>query len=111
MEKDDYEDIREHAGDLTMAYDLYFTTYEKNILVDAMVVHGNTVVGYCSRRQEHRRSMEEHIQDTIRKNGHPVTVRLMEDLRPFLGRLDSMGGASGGAHDGQIRQILLAIAL
>lgn len=111
MGKDDYGSIREHSGQLTMAYDLYFTTYEKNILVDAMAIRGHRAVGYCSRRQEHRRSMEGHIQDTICKNGYPITVSLLEDLPSFLGRLDLMGGSPGGEHDGQIRQILLAVTL
>lgn len=111
MGRECYESIRGHAGDLTMVYDLYFTTYERNIQVDAMAVHGDTVVGYCGRRQEYRRSMEGYIQDTIRRGGYPVTVRLIEDLPAFLERLDAMDGASGGGDDGQIRQILLAVTL
>ncbi len=112
MGRECYESILGHAGDLPMVYDLYFTTYERNIQVDAMAVCCDEVVGYCRHRQEHWGSMEGYIQDTIRDNGYPVTVQLMEDLPMFLERLDAMVHAAGREHEGQqIRQILLAVTL
>lgn len=131
MERAVYEKIRAHAGGWTMAYDLYFTTYEKNIAVDAMAVGGGQVIGYCSRRQEHRAYMEGYIRDTIAAGGYPVIVRLMEELQPFLDALDTLDAAedldapdawTGCGQDpkGQedladkaekIRQILLAVTL
>lgn len=137
MEQAAYEKIRARAGGLAMAYDLYFTTYEKNIAVDAMAVGGGQVIqviGYCSRRQEHRADMEGYIRDTIAAGGYPVAVRLLEELQPFLDALDmldaldaaegseSLDARPGGGGDpkGQeeladktekVRQILLAVTL
>ena len=111
MERKVYERIQAHAGHLTMAYDLYVTTYEKNLQVDAAAVGGNTVVGYCSRRQEHREFIQNYLQDTLRRQGYPVTVRLLEELPPFLKKLDCMNGAPTDTREDEIRRILLAITI
>ena len=48
MDRKLYEEIRKHAGDLVMAYEMYMTFYEKSGYLDAVAVCGNTVVGYTS---------------------------------------------------------------
>ena len=43
-----YRRIHEHAGELTMSYEMYMTFYEKSANIDAFAICGNTVVGYSS---------------------------------------------------------------
>ena len=63
MDEKLYKEIRKHAGDLVMSYEMYMTFYEKSGYLDAVAVCGNTVVGYTSD---------------------------LRDLKPYLERLDSM---------------------
>ena len=85
-------EIQAHAGGLTMAYELFFTTYEKNVYVDAAAVCGNTVVCYTKNEtRENADFIQEHIQKMIRHNGYPVSVIVMNgNTDRFLERLDSM---------------------
>ncbi len=48
MDKELYEKIRQHQGELTMSYEMYMTFYEKSAYIDAFAICGNTVVGYSS---------------------------------------------------------------
>lgn len=115
MERESYDRIKKRAGRLPMLYDLYFTTYEKNALVDALAIDGETVAGFCSRTQEHRIFIQGHIQDMLKKSGCPATVRLFEEPQAFMRRLDAMNGSDGPSAQAEkiqkIRRAILAIAL
>ena len=90
MDEKLYKEIRKHAGDLVMAYEMYMTFYEKSGYLDAFAVCGNTVVGYTSDPAVDTAYMEEHAQNIVRGNGYKVDVKILKDIRPFLERLDSM---------------------
>ncbi|MCI9546049.1 MAG: hypothetical protein HFH60_05085 [Lachnospiraceae bacterium] len=115
MSRDSYEEIQKRAGALLMAYDLYFTTYEKNALVDALAIRGGMVAGLCGKKQEHRTFMEKHIRDMLSSNGFPATVQLFEEPQAFVKKLDAMqrhaAGDSQAEQEEKIRRIILAIAL
>ncbi len=117
MERECYDRIKGRAGPLAMVYDLYFTTYEKNALVDALAIDGETVAGFCSHRQEHRIFIEGHIQDALKKGGCPAVVRLFEEPQAFMRKLDAMNKSGGPSVPAQtekiqkIRRTILAIAL
>ena len=95
MDRKLYEQIREHQGELDMAYEMYMTFYEKSAYIDALAVCGNTVAAYSSDPKIHASYMEENCQKVVRKNGYKATVKIFTDLRPFLERLDSMNGYPG----------------
>ena len=42
MDEKLYKEIRKHAGDLVMSYEMYMTFYEKSGYLDAVAVCGNT---------------------------------------------------------------------
>lgn len=90
LDKKLYEQIHAHQGELTMAYEMYMTFYEKSAYIDAVAVCGNTVVGYSSDSKIDASFMETEAQKIIRKNGYKATVKIFTDLKPFLERLDSM---------------------
>lgn len=85
-----YKEIRAHAGDLVMSYEMYMTFYEKSAYIDAFAVCGNQVVGYSSDPKIDTEFMADEAQKIIRKNGYKVNVKILRDLRPYLERLDSM---------------------
>ncbi|MDO4337571.1 MAG: hypothetical protein Q4C91_05715 [Eubacteriales bacterium] len=90
MDREIYEQIRAHAGDLVMSYEMYMTFYEKSAYIDAFAVCGNQVVGYSSDPKIDVEFMAQEAQKIIRKNGYKVNVKILRDLRPYLERLDSM---------------------
>ena len=127
MDRKLYEQIREHQGELDMAYEMYMTFYEKSAYIDAVAVCGNTVAAYSSDPKINAAFMEENAQKIIRKNGYKATVKIFTDLRPFLERLDSMNAHKESLEEGikftpdekypdlsrneLIRQTILAICL
>ena len=100
MDRKLYEQIREHQGDLDMAYEMYMTFYEKSAYIDALAVCGNTVAAYSSDPKIHASYMEENCQKVVRKNGYKATVKIFTDLRPFLERLDSMNAHKDTLEEG-----------
>lgn len=90
MDEKLYKEIRKHAGDLVMAYEMYMTFYEKSVYLDAVAVCGNTVVGYTSDPKADTAYLAEQSQKIIRKNGYKADVKILKDLKPYLERLDSM---------------------
>ena len=90
ISRENYESIAAHAGDLTMAYEMYMTFYDRSAVIDAFAICGNQVVGYSSDPSIDISYMEQESQKIIRKNGYKVTVKILRDLRPYLERLDSM---------------------
>lgn len=90
MDVNNYKEIEQHKGSLTMVYENILTNYEKNTFVDAIAICGNQVVGYTSSAKADTKYAEEHTQKILRHNGYKVTVKILKDYNRFLERLDSM---------------------
>ncbi len=127
ISRETYEQISAHAGNLSMAYEMYMTFYDKSAVIDAFAICGNQVVGFSSDPKIDIPYMEAESQKIIRKNGYKVTVKILRDLRPYLERLDSMNAHQDSLREGirftpderypdlsreeLIRQTILAICL
>ena len=85
-----YKKISQHAGKLTMSYEMYMTFYEKSASIDAFAICGNVVVGYSSDPKINLAFMEQEAQKILRGNGFKVNVKIFTRLEQFLERLDSM---------------------
>lgn len=90
MDRKLYEQIREHQGELDMAYEMYMTFYEKSASIDAFAICGNTVVGFSSDPKIDAAFMEREAQKILRGNGFKANVKIFTRLPQFLERLDSM---------------------
>lgn len=90
VKHDTYKQIKAHAGELKMSYEMYMTFYEKSASIDAFAICGNTVVGYSSDPKIDAAFMEKECQKIIRGNGYKATVKIFTHLDHFLDRLDSM---------------------
>lgn len=91
-EKETIEKIRSHAGNLQMAYEMYFTKEKDSLMVDAVAVCGYEVIGYTSQAKS-RRQIEEcelHIGKILRANGYKNHVKIFDQMKPYLDRLDSL---------------------
>ncbi|MBU5481960.1 hypothetical protein [Blautia sp. MSJ-19] len=95
-----YHKIHEHAGALTMSYEMYMTFYEKSANIDAFAICGNTVVGYSSDPKVDAAFMEQECQKILRGNSFKATVKIFTRLEPFLERLDSMNAHKESLEEG-----------
>ena len=100
MDEKLYKEIRKHAGDLVMSYEMYMTFYEKSGYLDAVAVCGNTVAGYSSDSRIDASFMEKECQKILRGNGFKATVKIFTRLDPFLERLDSMNAHKESLEEG-----------
>lgn len=85
-----HKKISDHAGNLTMSYEMYMTSYEKSAHIDAIAICGNEVVAYSSDPKIDAPFMADHAQKIVRKNGYKVNVKILTELRAYLERLDGM---------------------
>lgn len=83
-----YRQIKEHAGDLVMSYEMYLTSYEKSTFVESFAVCGNKVVGYSSRITGSPQFVEQHVRKILKQNGYKTEVKVLTELKPYLERLD-----------------------
>lgn len=100
MDKELYEKIRQHQGELTMSYEMYMTFYEKSAYIDAFAICGNTVVGYSSDAKIDCEFMAREAQKIIRKNGYKVDVKILKEMKPYLERLDTMNKNKASLEEG-----------
>lgn len=88
-----YQEIEGHAGGLVRAYELVFTTYEKNYPVHSLVVRGQEIAGYTTLKNTDLRPLQEHIAKTLKENGiSGVHVHIFPDLKAYLDRVDALAG-------------------
>ena len=97
--EDEYKEIEEHAGTLTMAYELYVTHETASTMVDAFAICGNTVVGLVTEKKGDPKFTADYIKKVLRSNGIGSNVALMTDRKHFLERLDSMNEHSESLRD------------
>ncbi|MBR2653521.1 MAG: hypothetical protein IKD59_03095 [Lachnospiraceae bacterium] len=97
--EDEYKEIEEHAGTLTMAYELYVTHETASTMVDAFAICGSTVVGLVTEKKGDPKFTADYIKKVLRSNGIGSNVALMTDRKHFLERLDSMNEHSESLRD------------
>lgn len=83
-----YEQIKEHAKDLVMSYEMYLTSYEKSVFVESFAVCGNKVAGYSSHISGSPQFVEQHVRKILKQNGYKTEVKVLTDLKTYLERLD-----------------------
>ena len=89
-----YQEISSSVGSLLMVYELFLTTQEKNLFLDATAVCGDYVTAYTDREIKHKdlEFMEEHIRKTLRADHYKATVKIFDrtQKKAFLERLDTL---------------------
>ena len=100
MDPELYQEIHDHQGNLTMAYEMYMTFYEKSAYVDAFAVCGNSVVLFSSDTKTDAAYIAENAQKILRGNGYKADVKLLKEKKAFLERLDSMNRHQDSLREG-----------
>lgn len=116
MKREEYETIREHTKGLRVLYELYFTSYEKNMFVDATIICGDYVTCYTSTHpsQQDLAFMEKHIRKHVLQDGYKVTVKIFDNLKNFLERADQLAEKRESfekGRDDKVEAVLMAISL
>lgn len=101
--EEEYREIEEHAGTLTMAYELYVTHEKASTMVDAAAICGNTVVGLVTDKKGDPKFTADYIKKVLRSNGISGSVTLMTDKKHFIERLDSMNDHADSLRDVKFR--------
>ena len=90
--KETVEEIQGHAGNLLMLYEMFFTKEQDSLMVDAVAVCGYEVVGYTTHAKSRTQieDCEKHIGKLLRANGYKNHVKIFDQMKPYLERLDSL---------------------
>ncbi|MEE8885530.1 MAG: hypothetical protein SOI56_03045 [Eubacteriales bacterium] len=116
MKESDYKAIREHTEGLRILYELYFTSYEKNMFIDATIICGEYVTCYTSTKPSRAdlAYMEKHIRKHVLQDGYKVTVKIFDGLDKFLDRADQLAARREDfelERDSNVENTLMAITL
>ncbi len=116
MEK--VSEIKEHTSQLTVAYDLLLTSYEKIMPIDCIVISGSTICGYASNKKMDSIYAAQHIKKILGQNNFTnLTVKIFPDYVAFLSRAEGMNNiaevdkTNSTKKDRRMKQIILNVSL
>ena len=92
-----YRDVKEAAGSLNVAYELYFTTHDTNLFVDAAAVADGTVAAFTHEdvKQDVIRFMEDHIEKSLRASGHRMFAAMPAQVASCATSVSSRSWTTG----------------
>ena len=75
-----------------MLYELYLTTRDQNLFIDAAAVCGEYITAYTHENAAPGvlQFMEGHIRKSVLQSGYKVTVKIFSNRKNFLERIDQM---------------------
>lgn len=86
-----YHAISEKLKKSEGAYNLYFTSYDKNYDISHVYAKGMTVIGFTENSKISENDFEEHIRTILNKDAiKGVNVKLYKDLDKYLVRVEQM---------------------
>lgn len=118
IKKEMAAEVEQHAYLLTRVYDMVFTS-EKNIMpVEAIVISGNTICGYCSKTKADMNFIAKHLKQYLHANKFDkVSVKIFDNYTAFATRAEGMNNIAAiekndtQRYEEEIRHILLNISL
>ena len=73
------------------AYNLYFTSYDKNFDISHIFVKGMTIIGYTENTKLAEADFEEHMKTVLNRDAITgVNVKLFKDLTKYQNRIEQM---------------------
>lgn len=108
------DEVEQHIGHLSGAYDLYFTSEKKNYNICHLAVSGGSIAAYTEDPKCDCRAGEQHLRRMMTGNGiHGYQIRIFTDFSSYLNRLDQLNeleAANGGAQE-KLLQFFYQISL
>ena len=108
-----YKAISERFGGEEGAYNLYFTSYDKNYDLSHVFVKGMTVIGFTENTNLSDAGFEEHIKTVLNRDAiKGVNVKVYKDLDKYLTRIEQMQSLENEkSRENDIMKTLYAVSL
>jgi len=112
------DEIQEKTSELTVAYDLVFTSEKQIMPVDCVVISDNTICGYTSSEKTDTVFAAKHIKQILYANQFTnVSVKIFDNYTAFVTRAEGMNNIAAvekndtKKKEEEIRQVILNISL
>ena len=111
--KEAYEYISGKVGEHVGAYNLYFTSYDKNFDMYHVFVKGMTIIAYTENSKVAENAFEEHIKTVLNRDSITgVNVKLYRDLQKYVTRIEQMQNLENEkSREKDIMKTLFAVSL
>ena len=91
--------VNEYDEELTVFYDMYFTSYQKNFSVSHMVLKGSVLCGITENPKCDCRAAEEHLEQMIKQEGiKNMTVKIFSQNDKYIDRLSQLTELNADEH-------------
>lgn len=91
--------VSEYDGELTVFYDMYFTSYQKNYSISHMVLKGNVLCGITENPKCDCKAAEEHLEQMLKQEGiKNMTVKIFSQHDKYIDRLSQLMKLSADEH-------------
>ena len=124
MDKKLYEEVEAARGDRMALYENVFTTYDKNYVVDCIIISGREVLGYSSEEKTDAKAAETHLTTILKQNSYKQNVKIMKNREAYLTRVKELASGEpeevpfreddrypGLSRDEIVKYLLMAITL
>ena len=86
-----YKVILDKFGDNIGAYNLYFTSYDKNYDTGHVFTKGMTVIAFTENDKFSENGFEEHIKTVLNRDGiKGINVKVYKELDKYITRIEQM---------------------
>lgn len=83
--------IEAHNEGLSGMFDVVFTSYEKNFLINHLTVKGNIICGYTDSDKFEEQAFYKHLDTLLKKDNYKdVTIKIFTDVKKYTDRLEQM---------------------
>ena len=108
-----YKAIAEKVQENEGAYNLYFTSYDKNFDMAHVYAKGMTVIGFTENSKILENDFEEHIKTVLNKDAiKGVNVKLYKDLEKYVARIQQIQNLENEkSREKDIMKTLYAVSL
>ena len=106
--------VSAYDGELTVFYDMYFTSYQKNFSVSHMVLKGNVLCGITENPKCDCKAAEEHLEQMLKQEGiKNMTVKIFSQSNKYIDRLGQLMDLNVDEHknQGEIINMLFSISI
>ena len=87
---------------LTVFYDMYFTSYQKNFSISHMVLKGNVLCGITENPKCDHKAAEEHLEQMLKQEGiKNMTVKIFSQGNKYIDRLSQLTDLNVDEHKNQ----------
>ena len=86
-----YKEISEKMGEKAGAYNLYFTSYDKNYATSHVFVKGMTIIAFTENDKFSEAGFEEHMKTVLNRDAiKGVNVKSYRDIDKYITRMEQM---------------------